>query len=144
MKVCKVCEEINADSACFCKKCGSPLNGEQKKIIEPPPPSQYGYQQPNNQQYGNQQPPVAQPGYYNPPVQQNGYVQPNYAANNAYAQPVVQEKAGVFAIICSFLFPIVGVIIYFVNREKVTNPSAYLIAALVSFAINVIYVVSQM
>ena len=136
MKVCKVCEEINADSACFCEKCGNPLSGEQKKIVEPQPqPSPYGYQQP----------PVAQPGYNNPPVQQGGYVQPpNYAVGNAYAQPVVQEKAGVFAVICSFLFTIVGVIIYFVNREKVTNPSAYLIAALVSFAINVICVVSQM
>ena len=44
-----------------------------------------------------------------------------------------KEKAGVFAVICSFLLPIVGVILYFVNKNKVENPSAYLIAAAVSF-----------
>lgn len=40
-----------------------------------------------------------------------------------------QEKAGVFAVICSFLFPIIGFIVYFVNRKEVSNPSAYLYAA---------------
>ena len=43
-----------------------------------------------------------------------------------------QEKAGVFAVICSFLIPLVGVILYFVNKNKVANPSAYLIAAGIS------------
>ena len=40
-----------------------------------------------------------------------------------------QEKAGVFALICSFLFPLIGFIVYFVNRKEVSNSSAYLYAA---------------
>lgn len=47
-----------------------------------------------------------------------------------------QEKAGVFALICSFLFPIVGLIIYAVNRKTVSNPNAYLIAAGAGFALG--------
>lgn len=50
------------------------------------------------------------------------------------------EKAGVFALICSFIMPIVGVICYFVNKSKVENASAYLWAALagvvVGFVLN--------
>lgn len=38
-------------------------------------------------------------------------------------------KAGIFALICSFLFPIVGVIIYFVQKDKVADPVKYLYAA---------------
>ena len=46
------------------------------------------------------------------------------------------EKAGVFALICSFLFPLVGIICYFVNKKKVENASSYLWAALRGFAIG--------
>ena len=55
-------------------------------------------------------------------------------SENAYGQ----ERAGILALICSFLFPIVGVIIYFVNKDKVSNPSAYLIAAAIGFALGLI------
>ncbi|MBQ3656692.1 MAG: hypothetical protein II956_07600 [Bacteroidales bacterium] len=48
------------------------------------------------------------------------------------------EKAGILAIIISFLIPIAGVIIYFVNKSKVSNPNAYLIAAAIGFAIGLI------
>lgn len=40
-----------------------------------------------------------------------------------------EKKAGVFALIVSFLIPIVGVVIYFIKRKEVENASAYLIAA---------------
>ena len=46
------------------------------------------------------------------------------------------EKAGVFALICSFLFPLVGIICYFVNKKKVENASSYLWAALGGFTIG--------
>lgn len=46
-----------------------------------------------------------------------------------------KERAGYFAIIFSFLFPVIGVIIYFVNRKNVENANAYLYAAGVSFLI---------
>ena len=46
------------------------------------------------------------------------------------------EKAGVFALICSFLFPLVGIICYFVYLIQVENASSYLWAALGGFAIG--------
>lgn len=49
-----------------------------------------------------------------------------------------EEKAGVFALICSFLFPIVGLIAYAVNRKTVSNSNAYLIAAGAGFALGMI------
>ena len=49
-----------------------------------------------------------------------------------------KEQAGCLAIGISFLIPIVGVIIYFVNKGKVKNPSAYLYAALGGVAFVVI------
>ena len=48
------------------------------------------------------------------------------------------EQAGLFALICSFFFPIVGVICYFVNKKEVKNASAYLWAALTGFVIGII------
>ena len=49
-----------------------------------------------------------------------------------------ENRAGTIALICSFLFPIVGVICYFVNKDKVENASAYLYCALGGFAIGVL------
>ena len=60
----------------------------------------------------------------------------SFSDNN---QPQRQKKeAGCFAIICSFLFPIVGLILYFTKKDDVKNPEAYLIAAGISFAIGFI------
>lgn len=49
-----------------------------------------------------------------------------------------ENKAGVIALICSFLFPIVGVILYFVKKEKVENAKAYLYSALGGFGVGII------
>ncbi len=48
------------------------------------------------------------------------------------------EKAGVFALICSFLFPLVGIICYFVNKKTVKDASSYLWAALGGFVLSII------
>ena len=48
------------------------------------------------------------------------------------------ERAGVFALICSFLFPLVGIICYFVNKKEVENASAYLYSALWGFVLGMI------
>lgn len=48
------------------------------------------------------------------------------------------ETAGVFALICSFLFPLIGIICYFVNKKEVTNASAYLYAALGGFVLGIL------
>lgn len=46
------------------------------------------------------------------------------------------QKAGVIALIFSFLIPIVGVICYFVNRKQVVNASSYLWSALAGVAVS--------
>ncbi len=48
------------------------------------------------------------------------------------------EKAGVVALIFSFLFPLIGIICYFVNKKEVENASAYLWAALGGFFLGII------
>lgn len=47
-------------------------------------------------------------------------------------------KAGVVALIFSFLFPLIGIICYFVNKKEVENASAYLWAALGGFVLGII------
>ncbi|MBQ6433789.1 MAG: hypothetical protein IJJ94_07605 [Bacteroidaceae bacterium] len=48
------------------------------------------------------------------------------------------KKAGVAALIFSFLIPLLGVVFYFNNKQKVENASAYLWAALGGFVLGVI------
>ncbi len=48
------------------------------------------------------------------------------------------EKAGVLALIFSFLFPLIGIICYFVQKKTVENPSAYLYAALGGFLVGIV------
>lgn len=48
------------------------------------------------------------------------------------------ERAGVIALIFSFIIPLVGIICYFVQKKTVENPSAYLYAALGGFILGVI------
>ena len=49
-----------------------------------------------------------------------------------------ENNAGCIGIGFSVLFPIVGIILYFVQKKSVNNPSAYLYGALAGFAIGVI------
>lgn len=71
-------------------------------------------------------------------VNEDGSVTRFDTSNNAgYNQPESpKEEPGCFGLICSFLFPIVGLIIYFNQKDKVNNASYYLWAAGVSFAIG--------
>lgn len=48
------------------------------------------------------------------------------------------EKAGFFGQLCSFLCPIVGVIIYFCQKDNVTDPENYLYWAAAGFACNLL------
>jgi len=48
------------------------------------------------------------------------------------------EKAGVVALIFSFLIPLVGIICYFSNKKDVENASAYLWAALGGFVVGML------
>lgn len=51
--------------------------------------------------------------------------------------------AGCIGIGFSFFFPIVGVIMYFVQKKAVSNPSAYLYAALGGFCLGFLLRVMQ-
>ena len=48
------------------------------------------------------------------------------------------ERAGVLALIFSFLIPLVGIICYFSNKREVENASAYLWAALGGFVVGML------
>lgn len=48
------------------------------------------------------------------------------------------KKAGIFALVCSFLIPIVGIVCYFVKKNEVENPNSYLVAAFCGFILNCI------
>lgn len=50
----------------------------------------------------------------------------------------LKENAGCLGIGASVLFPIIGVIIYFMQKKEVNNPTAYLYGALVGFILGVI------
>ncbi len=47
-------------------------------------------------------------------------------------------KVGIRAVATSASIPIVGVILYFVKKEKVQDPQTYLKAAAVGFAIGIV------
>ena len=49
-----------------------------------------------------------------------------------------ENEAGCLGIGFSVIFPLVGIILYFVQKNSVNNPSAYLYGALVGFIINCI------
>ena len=68
---------------------------------------------------------------------QQGYPQPYVPNQQGYPnQPLPQ--AGIGLIILSFVIPIVGLILFFAKKNDVANPSAYLIAAAVSFVLGLI------
>ncbi len=57
---------------------------------------------------------------------------------NNVPQNEVKKKAGCLGIGASFMFPLIGVIIYFINKNKVENADSYLTAAGIGFAIGII------
>ena len=111
------------------------LLNAQNQTARPPMNQQQVYQQPVRQQPVYQQPARQQPVYQQPVQQQPSYQQPSYQQPVNYATDEVQNlpAAGAGLIIVSFLIPIAGVIGYFVKKDKVSNPGAYLIAALIGF-----------
>lgn len=53
------------------------------------------------------------------------------------------NKASCFGLIVSFLIPIVGIVCYFAQRDRVENPNVYLYAAFWGFILNLIIMVSM-
>ena len=44
-----------------------------------------------------------------------------------------EEKVGNFALVCSFVIPIIGIIYYFVNRKKIEDALFYPWVAVIGF-----------
>lgn len=78
--------------------------------------------------------------YYSQPNPQEQYQNPNY--NYQYPMPPVEQKANVGLAILSFLFPIAGLIIFLVEKDKKPKTAkASGICALVSFILYIIFYV---
>lgn len=71
-------------------------------------------------------------------VTDNAQQKSKNAIPNQEDQDNGKEEAGCLGIGASVLFPIIGVIIYFVQRKEVKNPSAYLYGALGGFIAGLI------
>lgn len=87
---CKACGHEIPNDAAFCPSCGAPVQSTSNAGAAPSPPP---YTPPVGGQYG-----------YVPPV-------PPVA-------PVSYEDADTLLKVASFLFPIVGIILYAVDRDK--------------------------
>lgn len=71
-------------------------------------------------------------------VTDNAQQKSKNAIPNQEDQDNGKDEAGCLGIGASVLFPIIGVIIYFVQRKEVKNPSAYLYGALGGFIAGLI------
>ena len=58
--------------------------------------------------------------------------------------PNEQETAGCLGIGISFLFPIIGLVIYFVQRKKVVNPELYLYAVVIRVLLVFSYILFRL
>lgn len=67
--------------------------------------------------------------------QQESELKPSESINEEVQE---KEEAGCLGIGASVLFPIIGIIIYFSQRNVVKNPGAYLWGALAGFIIGII------
>ncbi len=56
--------------------------------------------------------------------------------NTQYDGLKPKEKAGFIGLFISVVIPIVGIILYFVKKNKVANPGAYLLAAIIGIVFN--------
>ena len=138
MKVCRNCGAPLDDNAQFCGECGTPVqnNSQNAESLNQSVQSQYvtqaqqpmnqGYQQSMQQGYmqqpmqqGSQQPmqqgypQQIHQGYIQQPMQQS--YQQSYQPGNAY---ISYEDAGWGFKILSFFFPLIGLILWIVKKDK--------------------------
>ncbi len=105
----------------YCTRCGREYDGapgycpECAATYQQPPYQQPPYQQPPYQQPPYQQPPYQQPPYQQPPYQQPPYQQPPY---QTYQPPVEVDAPNTGFAILSFFFPMIGLILYIIWKDK--------------------------
>ena len=163
MGFCSNCGAQMDDHALFCPICGQAAmqqtgfqqpGFQQPDAFQQPNFQQPGFQQPdafrqpNFQQQGFQQPDAfqqpnfQQPGAFQQPGtfrQQQDYQSPQSFQQPAFVVPGYQQtgadrKPEIYEIVLSVLFPIVGIILYFMHRnDKPTAASMLLKVALIAY-----------
>ena len=172
MAHCLRCEKEIPDGMSFCENCKATINagqnGQPAFAQQPPqapaqpkyqqvPPQQNPYQQPNYQQAPYQQNPQQQPNYQQAAYQQSPYQQPNYQQapyqQNPYQQPNYQQPYPAPAVadapstgfaILSFFFPLVGLVLWLVWKDKTPLKAkscgkGALIGVIVNVVFSIIY-----
>ena len=160
MNFCPNCGTTLEGNPLFCPECGAYLLNAEEKAAAQSNAENQNAAQPQSQQKQYYQAPVQeeQPQYYQAPTQgeQPQYYQPPTGQNQPYntlpqqqqntyqgyaAAPnaAVPDKAKVGLVILSFLFPIIGLILFFSKRKKTPKAAkSYIIAAAVGIALYVI------
>ena len=157
MANCLRCEKEIPDGMSFCENCKATINAGQngqpafaqqqpqaptQPKYQQVPPQQNPYQQPNYQQAPYQQSPYQQPNYQQAPYQQNPYQQPNY--QQPYPAPAVADAPSTGFAILSFFFPLVGLILWLVWKDKTPLKAkscgkGALIGVIVNVVFSIIY-----
>lgn len=148
MKKCPNCGRVYSDMVSVCSACKTNLSGgsntagrSASQSYTPPKtytPPQSTYTPP--QSYTPPQPTYTPPQNYTPP-RQSTYVPPQTPTrNNTAFKP---DRAGIFSVIVSFLFPVIGLILYLCWKKKrpasaksVSKAAAF--GVIVSVVLNVI------
>ncbi|MDE6766578.1 MAG: Ltp family lipoprotein, partial [Eubacterium sp.] len=127
----------------------APLNNEQngQYYSAPQDNSQQAYQPPQNEQGGQYYAPQGnQQQYYQQPQGNPQYYQAPQGGYNPYAAPMPpqEQKANVGLAILSFFIPIVGIILYFTQKNEKPKTAkacgkAALACIIISFIFTIIY-----
>lgn len=112
---CPKCGNIMNDGENFCNSCGFSMAGNGQAPQQPYSQQPYSQQPYGQQPYGQQsygQQPYSQQPYGQPPFYQPGY--------NPYGYPYgfTDDKPDTALNVVSFFIPIVGIILYFVEKDK--------------------------
>ncbi|MBR3816164.1 MAG: hypothetical protein IKJ27_05535 [Clostridia bacterium] len=144
---CPRCGNIMNEGARFCDSCGFAVNEENTKVQSSvqQPEAQYNPYAQQNPYAQPQQNPYAQPqqNFNQPPYgyAQQPYGQPNYNPYGFCTPPVVDKPDTAINVI-SFFVPLVGLIMYLVERDtKPVKAKAALKWSLISWGVSAVLVI---
>lgn len=82
------------------------------------------------------------PEYGNPFIEEHANNQEINSPNSIEQIDTPQEEAGALAIIVSILFPLIGIIIFFVRRKAVKKPMVYLWGAFAGYVVRSLIIIA--
>ena len=133
---CPRCNHVNDDNATVCSVCSAALTNDYSQPYSGRPQDFNGQQPPQSPPQGQYYPPAGQ--YYPPAGQYNSA--PGYNPNMYNANYV--DRPDTLMNVISFFLPIVGIILYFVDREKTpVKARAALKWSLISICVSVVFFV---